>query len=313
MRNRKGKCGISILALIAGITLLSAAGALSDESGKYKVPEIKRIAIFQNQGGERLFSSPLSIARDESNGDLFVTNLEAGEVVILNKSGTLIKRLGSQTGLSSPYGVAVDEKGQIYISEMHTGFLKIFNPAGMPLDEVDLSELSGRVVSPGRITRGRNGYIYVADIRNNEILVLSEKGALIKSVGGFEYLQKAGALKGNILGLSAMGKAVRIFDKEGALLQSYGEHGDESQKNFSFPTGFTVDSKGRLWIADAFQHRLKVLSPEGRLLFNFGGVSDKAWTFFFPVDICFGPKGELFVLEKGAERIQVFQVSDLKE
>jgi sugar lactone lactonase YvrE len=296
--------------LIIVLTLLSVVSANADEDA---APEIKKIAAFQDQGGEILLRSPLAIALDESNGDLIVTSFEAAEVVILDKSGSLIKRLGKQNGIISPYGVSIDEKGQIYVSEVQTGLLKVFSPGGLLVDKIDLSEVMGRTVSPGRITIDKEGFIYISDLMDNEILIFNDKGDFVRSVGKFESLQKAQNAGGKIIGVSSMGNAVKVFDKEGALLQSFGKHGDESRKNFSFPTGFAVDSKGRLWIADAFQHRLKVFSLEGKFLYNFGYMEEKKWMFFFPVDLCFGKKGELFVVEKGANRIQVFQVSDLKE
>ena len=310
MKTGKIKYALALSGLIMGMTLSSVVRVSSDESA---APEIKKIATFQDQGGERLLRSPLSIAIDESNGDLIVTSFEAAEVVILDKSGSLIKRLGKQSGIISPYGVTIDEKGQIYVTEIHSGLLKVFSPGGLLVDQIDLSEVVGRTVSPGRITIDKEGLIYISDLMDNEILIFNDKGDFVRSVGKFESLQKAQNAGGKILGVSSMGNAVKVFDKEGALLQSFGKHGDESQKNFSFPTGFAVDSKSRLWIADAFQHRLKVFSLEGKFLFNFGFMKEKKWMFFFPVDLCFGKKGELFVVEKGANRIQVFQVSDLKE
>jgi sugar lactone lactonase YvrE len=110
-----------------------------------------------------------------------------------------------------------------------------------------------------------------------------------------------------------MGTAVTVLDADGKLLRSFGEHGDEKSRNVSFPSGFAIDGKNRLWIADAFQHRLKVFSLTGEFLFNYGKMEEADGGFFFPVDLCFGDNGELYVLEKGAERIQVFLVEDLNE
>lgn len=277
-------------------------------------PEIRRIAVFQDRDGERTLRSPIALVRDSHNGDLVITSFETSEVVILDKSGTLLKRLGKEQGLVSPYGVAIDVKGRIYVSEVNTGFLKVFSPGGVLEDEIDLSKLTGKTVAPGRITFDKNGSLFIADLKNNTIVVLDDKDALVRSLDTFKYLQKAGADdSGRIVGISAYGKAVQVFNRNGELLHAFGDHGDSPEKNFSFPTGFAVDAKGRLWIADAFQHRLKVFTLEGKLLFNYGRMEEKAGGFFFPVDLCFGEKGELFVLEKGANRLQVFQVGDLKQ
>lgn len=321
-------CGcFTITGLITGILLLSGPAPASAQAKKTeqvkkaaspaaptRIPEITRIAVFQSQRGEQILRSPLAIALDEKSGDLIVTSFESGEVVVLDRNGVLVKRLGTDSGLVSPYGVAIDGKGRIYVSEVRSGFLKILSPSGTLVDEIDLSRVMGKSVAPGRITLGRDGLAYVTDLNNNEILVFNDKGNFVRSVGEFNYLQKAGAVDGDkIVGLSAQGKAVKVFSKDGALLHSFGDHGDSPDKNISFPTGFAVDGKGRLWIADAFQHRLKVFSLDGKFLFNFGQMEEKAGGFFFPVDICFGEKGKLFVLEKGADRVQVFRIGDLGE
>ena len=300
--------------LLPLFTLLCGTMANAAETQKKEEPpEIRRTATIQRYGGEKLLHSPLSLALDAKNGDLIITSFGSGEVVILDKNGALIKRMGPEAGLISPYGVAIDDMGRIYVSEIQTGMLKVFSPGGILEDKIDLSRAVGRPVSPGRITLDKDDRIYVADLRNNEILVLNHRGDFVKSMGNFDYLQKAVVVNDKILGLSAHGTAVSLFNQEGVLLSAFGKHGDESARNFSFPTGFAVDSKNRIWIADAFQHRLKVFSLDGELLFNFGRMQEKTGGFFFPVDLCFGDKGKLFVLEKGADRIQVFQVGDLDE
>jgi DNA-binding beta-propeller fold protein YncE len=276
-------------------------------------PDIIRLTVFRGQGGDKLLHTPLAIARDAKTGDLIASSFRTNEVVILDKQGFLIKKLGRSAGLVSPYGVAVDELGRIYVSEIQTGMVKILSPGGRLEDEIDLSKAMGRVVAPGRITLDRDGTLYVADLKDNVILVFNGRGDFVHSIAGFDYLQKAGLVNGHIIGLSAYGKTVQIFTKTGKMLSTFGGHGVISEQNFSFPSGFAVDSKGRLWITDAFQHRLRIFSLAGEHLFDFGKMQEKDGGFFFPVDLCFGRMGKLYVLEKGGERIQVFQVSDLKE
>lgn len=285
----------------------------AESQTKLEAPEIKREATFVSHGGEKLFRNPLAFAIDAKTGDLIVTSFGSDEIVILDKNGFLIKRVGPQSGLVSPYGVAIDDRGRIYVSEIQTGMLKILSPGGILEDKIDLSMALGRTVSPGRITLDKEGLIYVADLKDNEILIFNSRGDFVSSVGSLEYIQKAGLVNGKILGLSAYGKAVSLFTREGVLLSSFGEHGDQFERNFSFPAGFAVDAKGRLWIVDSFQHQLKVFSLEGKHLFNFGRMQEETGGFFFPVDLSFGDNGRLFVLEKGAERIQIFQVGDLDE
>lgn len=311
-----------VLFLFTALCLACAAAAASPQQKKAEqakaasspagIPEITRVAVIQEDGREPLLRSPLAIAADPRSGDLVVTSFENGEVVIIGRTGALIKRIGKEAGLASPYGVAVDARGRIFVSEVRSGALKILSPSGDLLEEIDLSSAAGRGVAPGRITLDGDGKIYVADLNANAILVLSPAGALLKTIGAFDYLQKVGPVAADrIAAISAQGKGVTLFSKEGTPLRSFGEHGDSPDRNISFPTGFAADSRGRLWVADAFQHRLKVFSMDGRFLFNFGRMEEESGGFFFPVDICFYGKGKLAVLEKGANRIQIFEVADL--
>jgi sugar lactone lactonase YvrE len=286
------------------------------ERGAERAPEVRRTAVIEGRSGERFLRGPLAIARDAKTGELVVSSFESGEVVILDPSGAVVARIGGDAGLVTPYGVAFDAAGRIYVSEVRTGRVKVLGSGGAAVDELDLSEIAGRPVSPGRITFGEDGHLYVADLSGNELLVLSANGDLLRGIGPFPYLQKGGlARAGRLMGLSGRGSAVTVFDAAGAKVRSFGEHGEAYERTVSFPTGFAVDAKDRIWIVDAFQHRIKVFSLGGKFLFNVGAPegTGSPISFFFPVDLCFGAPGELIVLEKGSERIQTFLVADLVE
>ena len=294
----------------AALSLLGllALGAASPST----VPSITREAVYGAALSGASPKSPLALTRDAESGDLLLSSFETGEIFVLNELGTVIKTIGKESGLITPYGVAVDAKGRILVTELQPGQLVILSPAGLLMDRIDLSALRGKRVSPGRVTVGPDGRIYVVDLIQREILILDPDGKLLKTLGPFDYLQKAGPVgDAGVIGLSAQGTAVTVFDADGSPVRSFGKHGDASEKTLSFPTGFAVDAKQRLWIADAFQHRLKVFSLDGQFLFNYGRMEEESGGFFFPVDLCFGEDGRLFVLEKGANRVQVFRVEDL--
>lgn len=285
-------------------------------SAQAKAPALVLVDVIGGRAGEKLLSSPVALALDEKNGDLLVASFESGEVVVLDKSGAVVKRMGVESGIAAPSGVAVDAGGNIVVAELNSGELKIFSSVGSLVDRIDLSALVRRKVAPGRIMIGRDGVLYIADLQQDEVLVLSAKGELLRTLKGGDLLQKGGpAGDGRLVSVSAGGTAVQFFTADGARLASFGRHGDDSERSFSFPSGFAVDGRGRIWIADAFRHRLTVWSREGNFLFTFGGPEQKPGDggLFFPVDLCFGPGGTLYLLEKGASRLQVYQVSDLKD
>ncbi|MBI5442710.1 MAG: NHL repeat-containing protein [Deltaproteobacteria bacterium] len=304
------RCALPLFLLL----LLLAVEAWSGEVRNAR-PSVERSAVLESQAGESFLRAPLALARDPKNGDLLVTSFEAGEVVILDRRGSLLRRLGREVGLASPHGVAIDRAGRIYVSEAGAGTVKVLSPSGTIVDELDLARIAERPVSPGRITFGPSGRLYVVDLRSDAVLVVSEDEKLLATLGKFESLQKAAeGPGGQIVVLSGRGKAVTVFRPDGELIRSFGGHGEPGERNVSFPTGFAVDAKGRVWIADAFQHRLKVFSLDGEFLFNHGGLEGQVEkdALYFPVDLAFGEKTELFVLEKGANRIQVLRIGDLE-
>lgn len=73
------------------------------------------------------------------------------------------------------------------------------------------------------------------------------------------------------------------------------------------PTGITIDSEGRVIVADTHEHRVAVFSPEGELLETHGGMGEEPGRFIYPTDVVAGPDGRWFVSEYGGnDRVQVF-------
>ena len=79
-------------------------------------------------------------------------------------------------------------------------------------------------------------------------------------------------------------------------------------EDFSFPGGISIDEEDRLWIVDTFRHQVKVFKTNGAFLFQFGTFGKGSGQLFFPVDIALDQYGKIYVLEKGANRLQVFQM-----
>jgi hypothetical protein len=51
-----------------------------------------------------------------------------------------------------------------------------------------------------------------------------------------------------------------------------------------------------------------VLTPEGRLLFTFGGKGNGPGTFRAPVDIAVAPEGHVFVVDQERETVERYRI-----
>ncbi len=73
------------------------------------------------------------------------------------------------------------------------------------------------------------------------------------------------------------------------------------------PTNITIDEKGEIWIPDTHNARILHYNPQGELLSSFGEYGEEPGKFIYITGICFGSRGELFVIEYGIhDRVQVF-------
>lgn len=281
------------------------------------LPKIKYITSFEDSKDRGFLKDPISLSVDDSNGDLIIANTGKSEVLILDSMGNPRGNIGSGDSAIDPYGVAVDQKGRIFVSELTGSYIKTFNPMGSLISTINLQGEDGSGIRPGRMSIGSKDNLYIVDRQNQHVYVIDEKGNSLlivktKKDKKQQMLQDvAFDENGNIYCLNSLGPVVNVFDRKGQYTNSFGSH-SSADDGFSFPTSISLDKKGRIWIVDSFQHKIKVFDSKGNFLLQFGGIGTKSEKFFFPIDIVFGKEGKLYVLEKGANRIQVFQVEDLK-
>jgi DNA-binding beta-propeller fold protein YncE len=58
---------------------------------------------------------------------------------------------------------------------------------------------------------------------------------------------------------------IRIFDKNGKYLSSFGKEGSQNGE-FKFPLGIDIDNSGKVYIADSGNHRLQIFNPDGKFI-----------------------------------------------
>jgi DNA-binding beta-propeller fold protein YncE/Flp pilus assembly protein TadD len=87
-----------------------------------------------------------------------------------------------------------------------------------------------------------------------------------------------------------------------------GREGRETGQ-FRQPGGVVVDPMGRIYVADTYNHRIQVLTPEGRFLRAFGTEGAQRGSVLRPKGMAWGPNDLLYVADTGNHRIQAFDQS----
>jgi len=197
--------------------------------------------------------------------------------------------------LSNPLGVAVDNKGNVYIASGGCQILKVdttgliniiaggntycgFSGDGGPATAAAMKEISGLVVD-------LSGNIYVGDANNNRVRKVDPSGMITTVAGtdtfgykGDGWTATAAELWGPIyLALDGIGNLyisdflnlrVRMVDTNGIINTVAGNGGQifagdcglATKASISGPSGIGIDRKGNLYIADSWNNRIRKVS-----------------------------------------------------
>lgn len=157
------------------------------------------------------------------------------------------------------------------------------------------------VSAPHDVAFDGQGRLLVADTGNSRIAIYSLEGA--EKVGGRLVGELRGAIRrpegvvahpnGRIYASGARSDNLEAFEDGRSVGEATG---------FSSPHDVAVASDGRLWLADAGNDRLVILSPELEVL---GTVEGEAYGFDGPRYLDFDAAGRLYVADKYANQIKV--------
>ena len=179
---------------------------------------------------------------------------------------------GTEAGkLKGPFGVAIDSKGNLWVTDETNNRIEEFGP-------------EGKYTS----TFGKAG---------SEAGQMKEpKGIAIEQSTGDIWVAEAG--NGRVQKFNPEGKSLLIVGKAGS------ETGDLKE-----PTAVALDSKGDIWVADTGNNRIEEFGPEGKYTLTFGKAGSEPGQLKEPKGIAIiskEGKEYVWVADTGNNRIQEF-------
>jgi len=190
-----------------------------------------------------------------------------------------------------PSGIALDNKGNLYILDTGNHRIQKFSPEGTFLATLGRQgQGPGEFSYPDSIDIDGAGKIWVSEPFNNRVQVLTLEGKEEKTlsfaatftneqVGNIRRVKSGLVMAGGRRmfrpGMEEQAKTLprlfKILDGEGNVLGEYGEPHD-----FAHPllnaTGnqvkFAVDAEGSIYLAYLYQNRIEKYSPQGKLLWR---------------------------------------------
>jgi uncharacterized protein (TIGR03437 family) len=174
--------------------------------------------------------------------------------------------------LNSPYGLAIDNRGNLYIADLGNARVRRVTPDG-----IIATVASAPLVSPRNLAVDPAGNLYISDFDGQQVYKMGPDGTLAPFI--ISDLRYPTALAVDRAGV------LYIADSENHLVRKFDRGVLTSVAAVSTPTGLAFDATGTLYIADSSGGRIVEVPPDGGL-FSTLPVSAR--------DLAFGPDGSLY-------------------
>ena len=174
----------------------------------------------------------------------------------------------SINGVKEPWGVAINQQGQVVLVEWRVNCVSVFNSTGEKIRSFgSRGSAHGQFNEPYGVAIDDDRNILVVDGYNHRIQKFSSDGRFIAAVG------------------------------------TYGS----GQLQFSAPVGIKINPQTkRVYVADRYNHRVQVLQPDLTLFSSFGGHGNGPGQLTHPWDVAFDSINNVYVTDFSNGRIQAF-------
>ncbi len=255
---------------------------------------------------------PYGIAIGPGGNRIYVSDPGLGVVHIFDRRKHSYSMLSAGGGdkFISPIGVALDDKGRLFVSDTKLRKVFVFSNKLKYLfslgDRENLQRPTGIVFAQGKL--------YVVDTSGHQVVVYDGEGNYLfrfgrrgSGEGTFNFPTGITASAAGRLYINdSMNFRVQVFNLEGKFLSIIGGPGDSSGY-FSRPKGVALDSDDNLYVVDALFDTVQIFNREGRFLLNFGEAGEKEGEFWLPAGIAIDKQDRIYVADSYNRRIQIFQ------
>ena len=219
------------------------------------------------------------------------------------------------TDVSSPWGLALNNDGQLVVVELGKGCVSIFSGDGKNRQSFG-SRGSGpdQLQHPRGVALSVTGDILVCEGSNYRIHVFSPTGKSVKCVGTkgngpLQFSSPRGIAvhpHSNKIYVAEYGNArVQILNENLTFYRTFGSSGSGNGQ-FQYPYDVSFDSTGNVYVADSNNHRIQVFTANGEYIRQFGKKGNGEGELNEPKGIAIDMNDIVYVSEWGNHRISIF-------
>ncbi|XP_070554787.1 tripartite motif-containing protein 2-like [Ptychodera flava] len=258
----------------------------------------------------------ISISRHKSGIELETSAVEGTPitVTVIPKKG-LIRTIGMKGNgvgqLNEPYGVTMTKKRNLLVCDSNNKRLQEFSVYGEHRRIINFTGIEGQI-TPRFASVAEDDTIFVTDSGNKRVVVCDENGNVIRSFGEGDLEEPQGIVihptNGRVYVLDHSASDVKIYNKDGKLLKSFGGNGS-ALGQLNKPYGLNTDKEGNIVIPDTDNHRVQIFNADGGYLRSFGEKGSDEGQFNRPEDVIQDKDGNFIVSEYGNKRLQKVDIN----
>ncbi len=316
------------------------AVTLAEDEQTYddKIVPMNLVTVWGSSGtGERQFSTPRNVAVGP-DGSVYVLDSGNARVHKFTADGAWVAAWGHECriydalagcqredgsgGFSDPWGIAVDEAGNVYVADTWNHRIQKFTGSGefvsmwgqYSMTESPL-DMPGFFWGPRDVV-AQNGLVYVSDTGNKRVQVFTSDGEFVtawgsKGIGDGQFDEPVGLAldaQGRTFVADTWNQRVQVFDptrEDGSghyflrkwEIDSWYGQGLENKPYL------VVDGQGHVFASDPESGRVLVFDATGKFLAAIGGHESDSLILMMPMGLAVDDAGNVYVVDARANRV----------
>jgi sugar lactone lactonase YvrE len=216
--------------------------------------------------------------------------------------------------LWTPYGIAEDSKGNLYIADGKVGAIFVFNTETKDLQMIKngVHAHFGDIIG---LAMDDSDRLFVSDTKLHHIVVFGKDRKIEGSISEGGLVDPGGMAIDNenrfLYVADAALDQVFVYDADKLnLIRKMGtagkKHSLTEPGQFSVPTNVAVDGDGNLYVTDMYNNRVEVFDADGNFIRQWGKAGDRPGTFSRPKGIAIDADGHVWVADAVQDILQCY-------